>query len=135
MASALAAAAVLVAPPVRSRDCFRQSSNLLRIVLLQCFEPQLQLLDLPIQFLRRTPELHATQLGDQQLQLFDFTVARQRSVHVARRSVLSVRRDSSAVEIRKRRARSSHAAQYASNKFQLSKSILNKFFYTAICGS
>src|ERR1700694_3956373 len=46
------------------RACFRESSDLLRIVLLQCLEPQLQLLDLPIELLRGTSKFQATQLGD-----------------------------------------------------------------------
>src|SRR5271167_101374 len=41
---------------------------------LQLFQPQLQLLDLPIQFLRLTPKLHAPQLGDQQLQMLDLAL-------------------------------------------------------------
>ena len=44
--------------------------------MLQRFQPQLQLFDLPIQLFRGTAELHAAQLGDQQLQLLDLTVAR-----------------------------------------------------------
>jgi len=39
------------------------------------FQPQLQLFNLPLQLLRLTPELHALQLGDQQLQMFDLSFA------------------------------------------------------------
>src|ERR1017187_3787116 len=41
---------------------------------LQLFQPQLQLLDLPVQFLRLAPKLHAPQLGDQQLQMLDLAL-------------------------------------------------------------
>ena len=38
------------------------------------FEPQLQLLDLLVQFLRAAAELQTLQLQDQQLQVFDFVI-------------------------------------------------------------
>src|ERR1035441_2836954 len=41
---------------------------------LQLFQPQLQLFDLPIQFLRLSPKLHAPQLGNQQLQMLDLAL-------------------------------------------------------------
>ena len=56
--------------------CVR-SSCVLRLRRLQLVQPQLQLLDLTIQLLRLTPELHPPQLGDQQLQMLDLVVARQ----------------------------------------------------------
>jgi len=43
---------------------------------LQIFQPQFQLLDLPLQFLRLAPELHPPQLAQQQLQMFDLMLAR-----------------------------------------------------------
>ena len=56
--------------------CVR-SSCVLRLRRLQLVQPQLQLLDLTIQLLRLTPELHPPQLGDQQLQMLDLVVTRQ----------------------------------------------------------
>src|SRR5664279_1624034 len=44
---------------------------------LQLFQPQLQLLDLPVQFLRLAPNLHAPQLGNQQLQMLDLALVRE----------------------------------------------------------
>src|SRR5664279_2243314 len=44
---------------------------------LQLFQPQLQLLDLPVQFLRLAPKLHAPQLGNQQLQMLDLALVRE----------------------------------------------------------
>ena len=52
------------------------SSQLLRAAGLQFIQPQLQLLDLPVQLLRLAPELHAPQLGDQQFQSVDLFVSR-----------------------------------------------------------
>jgi hypothetical protein len=52
------------------------SSLLLRAASLQFIQPQLQLLDLPVQLLRLAPELHAPQLGDQQFQPVDLFVSR-----------------------------------------------------------
>ena len=42
----------------------------------QFFQPQLQLLDLPREFLRLPPKLHAMQLGQQQLQMLDLALPR-----------------------------------------------------------
>ncbi len=42
----------------------------------QFFQPQFQLFDLAIPLLRRAAELQATQFRDQQLQVFDFRIAR-----------------------------------------------------------
>ena len=44
---------------------------------LQLFQLQLQLFDLSIQLLRLAAELHAPQLGDQQLQLLDLAAMRE----------------------------------------------------------
>src|SRR5271157_1728483 len=41
---------------------------------LQLFQLELQLFDLPLQLLRLATELHAPQLGNQQLQMFDLTL-------------------------------------------------------------
>jgi hypothetical protein len=49
---------------------------LLAAIRFQFFQPQLQLLDLPRQFLRLTPKLHAVQLGQQQLQMLDLALTR-----------------------------------------------------------
>ena len=54
-----------------------RGSYVLRLRRLQFVQPQLQLLDLTVQLLRLTPELHPPQLGDQQLQVLDLVVARQ----------------------------------------------------------
>ena len=43
--------------------------------LLQFSQPQFQLLDLAIHFLRRSSELHAPQLSQQQLEMFDLRIA------------------------------------------------------------
>jgi len=43
---------------------------------LQIFQPQFQLLDLPLQLLRLAPELHSPQLAQQQLQMFNLALAR-----------------------------------------------------------
>ncbi len=51
-------------------------SHLLRLRGFKFIEPQLQLLDLAVQLFRFAPKLHAPQLGDQQLQVLDFAVAR-----------------------------------------------------------
>jgi hypothetical protein len=56
-------------------DRFWYRRNRLRLVQLQRFQSQFQVLDLPIQFLRGPSELHAPQLGDQQFQLLDLAVA------------------------------------------------------------
>ena len=53
--------------------CSRFGARLRRF---QFFELQFQLLDLAIHLLRLAPELHAAQLGDQQLQMLDLGVAR-----------------------------------------------------------
>jgi hypothetical protein len=42
----------------------------------QFLQPQLQLLDLPLQFFRLAPKLHAMQLGQQQLQMLDLALPR-----------------------------------------------------------
>ena len=47
--------------------------RLLRLGLLQIFQPQLQLFDLPLHLLRLAPELHPSQLAQQQLQSRDLT--------------------------------------------------------------
>ena len=73
VADALAAAAVLVGPPAQLLEEQRLSPHR---SAASAFEARLQLLDLPVQLLRRTPELHATQFGDQQLQLLDLAVVR-----------------------------------------------------------
>ncbi len=46
---------------------------------LKLFEAQLELLDLMVQLLRLATELHATQFGNEQLQVFDFGCARGQS--------------------------------------------------------
>lgn len=48
----------------------------LTTIRLQLFQPQLQLLDLPLQLLRLTSKLHAMQLGQQQLQMLDLALTR-----------------------------------------------------------
>jgi hypothetical protein len=45
--------------------------------LLQIFQPQLQLFDLPLQLLRLAPKLHPPQLAEQQLQMLDLTLTRK----------------------------------------------------------
>ena len=59
----------------RSRGCRRPrrggSRRGLRLGGGQFVQLELQLLDLPIQLLRPAPELHSSQLGNQQLQAFD----------------------------------------------------------------
>jgi hypothetical protein len=45
--------------------------------LLQIFQPQFQLFDLPLQLFRFTPELHPPQLAQQQLQMCDLTLLRK----------------------------------------------------------
>ncbi len=59
---------------------------------LQFVQPQLQLLDLTIQLLRLAPELHPSQLGDQQLQMLDFRVARSQLL-VVRQQLFVLRKD------------------------------------------
>ena len=46
----------------------------------QFLQPQLQLLDLPLQLLRLPPKLHALQLGQQQLQMLDLALPREQFV-------------------------------------------------------
>ena len=77
VAAALAAAAVLVGPPAQHSRLLLEEQRLSpHRSAASAFEARLQLLDLPVQLLRRTPELHATQFGDQQLQLLDLAVVR-----------------------------------------------------------
>ena len=45
--------------------------------LLQIFQPQFQLFDLPLQFLALGSKLHPSQLVQQQLQMFDLIVTLQ----------------------------------------------------------
>jgi hypothetical protein len=54
--------------------CSRRN-DFFRLRGLQFVQPQLQLLDLTLQLFRLASELHAPQLGDQQLQVLDFAVA------------------------------------------------------------
>jgi len=48
----------------------------LAAIRFQFFQPQFQLLDLSLKLLRLPPELHAMQLGQQQLQILDLAPAR-----------------------------------------------------------
>jgi len=50
---------------------------LLASIRLQFLQPKFQLLDLSRQFLRLSSKLHAMQLGQQQLQVLDLTLARE----------------------------------------------------------
>ena len=45
--------------------------------LLQIFQPQFQLFDLPLQFFRLASELHPPELAQQQLQMLDLTLPPQ----------------------------------------------------------
>ncbi len=48
-----------------------------RLYLLQIFQPQFQLFDLPLPFLRLASELHPPELAQQQLQMLDLTLPPQ----------------------------------------------------------
>lgn len=54
----------------------RHLARRLGLVGLQVFQLQLQLLDLVVQLFRLAAELHAPQLGDLQLEVFDLDGAR-----------------------------------------------------------
>ena len=56
---------------------FSVGGALLGAVGFQVFQLQLKLFDLPLDLLRLASELHALQLGDQQLQVLDLVVARE----------------------------------------------------------
>ncbi len=47
------------------------------LYLLQIFQPQFQLFDLPLQFLGLAPELHPPELAQQQLQMLNLTLPPQ----------------------------------------------------------
>src|SRR5664280_2791551 len=75
----------------QSRGCGRELSLRLAWVVggarLQLFQSQLQLLDLPIQFLRLAPKLHAPQLGNQQLQMLDLALVRIGALYAIEREI------------------------------------------------
>jgi hypothetical protein len=54
----------------------RHLARRLRLVGLQVFQLQLQLLDLVVELFRLTAELHAPQFGDLQLEVLDLDGAR-----------------------------------------------------------
>jgi hypothetical protein len=55
-------------------------SGCLRPLRLEIFQPKFQLLDLPRDLLRAATELHAPQLGQQQLEVLDLGFARQQTL-------------------------------------------------------
>jgi hypothetical protein len=74
------------------RFCTRTLGRVHRLLgglrLLQIFQSQLQLFNLPRQFLRLTSKLHAMQLGKQQLQMFNLALPREQLLMRSRQLVL-----------------------------------------------
>jgi len=110
-------------------DCFRESSDLLRIVLLQCLEPELQLLDRRSSFSEERPN-SCDAAWRSAASAVRSRRRETRSVHAGRRSALSVRwieasRSGSV-------ARAAVMREVCMNKFR-GKSIVNNPFHTAIC--
>ena len=79
----------------------------------QLFQLQFQLLDLPLQLLRLATELHAPQLGDQQLQMLDLALVREQLFMLAISSSADLKQPSSpaassSIQIRQHAVRGSH---------------------------
>ena len=73
----------------------------------QFFELQFQLLDLALDLLRSAPELHAPELGDQQLQMLDLAAMREQFAMLRQDQRLQRCRIES-IQIRQRDRRGNH---------------------------
>jgi hypothetical protein len=78
-----------------------------RAVGFQLFELQFQLLDLALDLFRPAPKLHAAELGDQQLQMFDLALSRHQ-FNMLRQDQCLQRLRLQRVKIRQRDRRGNH---------------------------